>query len=106
MLENSEGLAGKLVLRHRMEVMEGRLSGPADGQAAVDVGLRPLEDHPQLGPVADLFERQALDRSACDDEAVEALGADALRDKDIIKNREIHYLIGINLLHAYKLSIK
>ena len=69
-------IAGKLALRHAVEVIEGGLCGPAYHEAAMDVPLCPIEDRAYLKPVADFLKGQPLDRRAGNDEAVKAFGAD------------------------------
>jgi len=75
---DAEGLFRELILRHAVKVMHRRLGTPTDVEAAVHVGLRPVEDPAQLIPVGDLLERQRLHRRAGDDETVEALVPDVL----------------------------
>ncbi len=75
---HAERLFGQLVFRHAVEMMDRGLCAPADVEAAMHVGLRPVEDAAQLVPVGHLLEGKRLHRRAGDDEAVEALGTNVL----------------------------
>ncbi len=75
-VEHAERLARQDVLRNAVEVVDRRLRRPADREAMMDVRARPIEDLPQLVPVADLLEGQVFHRRSGDDEPVEPLRAD------------------------------
>lgn len=93
MSEDAEHLLRQPVLRHAVEVMKGRLGGPADVEAADAAGLRPVEDGTQLGPIVDVLERQCLDRRAGHDQAIERLvahlGPAAIERGDVVGRRRL-----------------
>src|SRR3954464_2879423 len=72
---DTERLLWKRILRHAMEMMDGRLRTPADVEARMHIGERPVEHTAQFVPVGHLLERYGLDRRARHDEAVELLRA-------------------------------
>ena len=69
-------LFGQQDLSNAEVMVEPGLRRPADVQGAVDVGLAPVHEFDELGPVVDRLKVHALDRSARDDHAVELLIAD------------------------------
>src|SRR5690349_14481468 len=76
MAEDPERLLWQLIFRHSVEMAHGGLSCPANIQAAVHVGLRPVKNTAQFVPIGYFLERHALYGSAGNDEPVEAIGAD------------------------------
>src|SRR5258706_7710116 len=78
MLKDPKGLGGQILLGHAMKMENRRLRRPADGEAPMDMGLRPIEDAAQLVPIGYVLEGQALDGRRGDDETLEALGTDFL----------------------------
>ncbi len=61
MMKHSKGLLREGMFGDAVKVMHGSLRGPTDVQAAMDVGLGPIEDAAELIPVSDLFKGQMFD---------------------------------------------
>ena len=71
--EHAEQLVAAIMLQHAMEMIEERLSTPADAKPAEAMCPRPVHDLGQLFPIGDLFEGKPLDRRAGHDQRIEEL---------------------------------
>ena len=89
-LEHAEQLFVQQFLLNAVVVVQTGLCAPADVQGGMGVGLAPLHDLAQLGPIVHLFEVHQLHRRTGDDHTVK--GAVLHLIKGLVKGQ--HMLLG------------
>ena len=85
--KHAEQLFRQRPLGNAVVIVKPRLSAPADVEGGVNVGLAPLHDLAQLGPVVHLFKGQILHRRAGDDQSVKGSVLHLL--KGLVKSQHV-----------------